>query len=49
MRKKGVGRVLRVRAVDRDTRVLQGDRRKREKKKCVCSLHFVCSLRKNEL
>jgi hypothetical protein len=26
MRKKGVGRVLRVRAVDRDTRALQGDR-----------------------
>ncbi len=39
MRKKGVGRVLRVRAVDRDTRALQGNG--------VC-IAFVCSLRTGE-
>jgi hypothetical protein len=35
MRKKGVGRAQRVRAVDRDTRALQGDRYKKKSVHCI--------------
>jgi hypothetical protein len=43
MRKKGVGRAQRVRAVDRDTRALQGKRCEKR-----VSIAFVCALKRSE-